>query len=76
MKKKQVSFSPKKSHNYSGYHCQLMFEKRVKTAIEESIEMKGDDIIAKSTENYKSVQTECLKILDFFKVLNASLHGL
>ena len=42
-KKKQVSFSSKKLHNYFRYHCHLTLEKMVKTAIEEGIELKGDD---------------------------------
>ena len=37
--------------NVSGYGCLLLFEKLVNIAIEKGIETRGDDFIAKSSEN-------------------------
>ena len=42
-------------------------------AIEKDIEIKGDDIITKLSENYKSVKIGFVKVSDSYKILDASL---
>ena len=75
-RKAYTSFVPILFHNFSGYDSPLSFEKLVSMATEKNIKIKENDIIAKSSENYKSVKKGCLKFLDSFGFLNASLDKL
>ena len=70
--KKCVSFVPIIFYNHSGYGCHF-FEKLIKMATEEGVELEGDDIIAKSSENYKSVRMGCVNFLGSGRFLNAKL---
>ena len=45
-------------------------------AIEGDIEINGEDIIAKSSENIKSGKKGCVKILDYYRFLDGSLAKL
>ena len=61
---------------FSLYHCPLIFEKLVKMAIEKSIDMKGDDIIAQSAANYLCLKMESLKFLSSYNFLFAIFEKL
>ena len=63
-------------HNFSGYDCHLIFEKLVNIATAKNIKINENDIIAKSSENYISVKIGCLKFLDSYRFLDASLDKL
>ena len=63
-RKAHTSFVPILFHNFSGYHCHLIFEKLVNMATKKNIEINENDIIAKSSEKYISVKIGCLKFLD------------
>ena len=63
-------------HNFSGYDCHLIFEKLINMAAEKNIKINENDIIAKSSENYISVKIGCLKFLDSYRFLDASLDKL
>ena len=52
------------------------FWKLGKIAREKDIEIKGDNKMAKSSENYLSVKLWCLNILDSYRVLNAGFDEL
>ena len=43
------------------YHCFKIFEKLSNAAIEKGIEIKREDVIAKSSEKYITVKTRSLK---------------
>ena len=45
-------------------------------ATKKNIKLNKNDIIAKSSENYKSVKIGCLKFLDSYRLLDASLDKL
>ena len=75
-RKAYTSFVPKLFHNFSGYDCHLIFEKLVNMATEKNIKINENDIIAKSSENYISVIIGCLKFLDTYRFLDASLDKL
>jgi len=45
----------------------IFWKNLISRAIEKGIETKGDDIIAKSSENYISVQKGFLKFLSSFR---------
>ena len=74
--KAYTSFVPIIFHNFSGYDCHLIFEKLINIATEKNIKINDKDIIAKSSENYISVKIGCLKFLDSYRFLDASLDKL
>ena len=71
-----TSFVPILFHNFSGYDCHLIFEKVINMATEKNIKINENDIIAKSSESYISVKIGCLKFLDSYRFLDASLDKL
>ena len=75
-RKAHTSFVPILFHNFSGYDCHLIFEKLVNMATKKNIKINENDIIAKSSENYISVKIGCLKLLDCYRFLDASLDKL
>ena len=75
-RKAHTSFVPILFHNFSGYDCHLIFEKLVNMATKKNIKINENDIIAKSSENYISVKIGCLKILESYRFLDASLDKL
>ena len=75
-RKAHTSFVPFLFHNFSGHDCHLIFEKLVNMATEKNIELNENVIIAKSQESYMSVKIGCLKFLDSYRFLNASLDEL
>ena len=75
-RKAHTSFVPILFHNFSGYDCHLVFEKLVNMATKRNIKINENDIIAKSSENYISVKIGCLKFLDSYRFLDASLDKL
>ena len=75
-RKAHTSFVPILFHNFSGYDCHLIFEKLVNMAAKKNIKINENDIIAKSSENYISVKIGCLKFLDSYRFLDASLDKL
>ena len=60
------SFVPKLFQNFSGYDCLLNFEKKVDMIFEKGIEIKREDIRAKLSENFISVNKGCLEVLDSY----------
>ena len=70
------SFVPILSHIFSGYDCHLIFEKFVIMATKKNIKINENDITAKSSEIYISVKIGCLKFLDSYRFLDASLDKL
>ena len=75
-RKAHTSFVQILFHNSSGYDCHLVFEELVNMATAKNNNINGNDIIAKSSENYISVKIGCLKFLDSFRFLDASLDNL
>ena len=75
-RKAHTSFVPILFHAYSSYDSHLIFEKLVKMATAKNIKINENDIIAKSSENYISVKIGCLKFLDSYRFLDASLDKL
>ena len=75
-RKVHTSFVPILFYNFSGYDCYLIFEKLVNMATAKMIKINENDIIANSSENYISVKIGCLKVLDSFRFLDASLDKL
>ena len=75
-RKAHTSFVPILFHNFSGYDSHLIFEKLVNMATKKNNKINENDIIAKSSENYISVKKECLKFLDSYRFLDASLDKL
>ena len=75
-RKAHTSFVTILFHNFSGYDFHLIFEKLVNMATEKNIKINENDIIAKSSENYISVKIGCLKFLDSYRFLDASLDRL
>ena len=75
-RKAHTSFVSILFHNFSGYDCHLIFEKLVNMATKKKIKINENDIIAKSSENYISVKIGCLKFLDSYRFLDASLDKL
>ena len=63
-------------HNFSGYESHLVFEKLVNMATKENNKINNNDIIAKSSERNITVKTGCLKFLDSYRFLDASLDKL
>ena len=74
--KANTSFVPKLFHNFSGYDCHLIFEKLANIATKKNIKINENDIIAKSSENYITVKTGCLKFVDSYSFFDASLDKL
>ena len=72
-RKAHTSFVPILFHNFSRYDCHLIFDKLVNMATAKNIKINEKDIIAKSSENYISVKIGCLKFLDSYRFLDASL---
>ena len=72
-RKAYTSFVPILFHNFSGYDCHLTFERIVNIAIAKHIRIKEEDINAKPSQNYISVEIECLRFLDSYRFLDASL---
>ena len=75
-RKAHTSFVPILFHKFSGYDSHLIFEKLVNMATKKNIKINENDIIAKSSENYIPVKVGCLKFLDSYRVLDASLDKL
>ena len=75
-RKAHTSFVPMHFYNFSGYDCHLKFEKLFKMSSEKGIKIKEEDIIVKLSENYISVKIGCLKFLDSYRFLDASLDKL
>ena len=75
-RKAHISFVRILFHNFSRYDCHLIFEKLVNMATKKDIKINENDIIAKTSENYISVKTGCLKFLDCYRFLDASLDKL
>ena len=75
-RKAYTSFVPILFHNFSGYDCHLVFEKLFNTATKKNNKINENDIIAKSSEIYVSVKIGCLKFLDSYRFLDASLDKL
>ena len=75
-RKAHTSFVPIRFHNFSGFDCHLNFEKFVNMANEKSIKINENGILAKSPEKYISVKLGCLKFLDSYRFLDASLDKL
>ena len=71
-RKAHTSFVPILFHNFSGYDCHLIFEKLVNMATKKNIKIKENDIIAKLSEKYRSVEIGCLEFLDSYRFLDAS----
>ena len=74
-RKAHTSFVPFLFHNFSGYDCHLFFEKLVNMATKKN-KLIENDILAKSSENCISVKIGCLKFLDGYRFLDASLDKL
>ena len=73
-RKAHTSFGRILFHNFSGYHCHLIFEKLVNKATKKNIKINENDIIAKSSENYISVKIGCLEfsfwiVIDFWMLV-------
>ena len=75
-RKAHTSFVPIVFHNFSGDDCHLIFERLVNMATKKNNKVNENDIIAKSSENYISVKIGCLKFLDSYRFLDASLDKL
>ena len=75
-RKALTSFVPILFYNFSAYDCHLIFEKLVNIATKKIVEINENDIIAKSSERYISVKIGCLKFLDSYRFLDASLDKL
>ena len=75
-RKAYTTFVPILFHKFSGYECHLIFEKLIIMATAKNIEKNENDIIAKSSEKYLSVKIGCLKILESYRFLDASLDKL
>ena len=75
-RKAHTSFVPILFHNFSGYDCHLISEKLINMATKKNIKINENDIIAISSENYISVKIGCLKFLDSYRFLDASLDKL
>ena len=75
-RKAYTTFVPILFHKFSGYECHLIFEKLIIMATAKNIEKNENDIIAKSSEKYLSVKMGCLKILESYRFLDASLDKL
>ena len=75
-RKAHTSFVPILFHNFSGYDCHLIFEKLINMATKKNIKINENDIIAKSSESNISVKIGCLKFLDSYRFLDASLDKL
>ena len=75
-RKAHTSFVPILFHNFSGYDCHLIFEKLINMATKKNIKINENDFIAKSSENFISVKIGCLKFLDSYRFLDASLDKL
>ena len=75
-RKAHTSFVPIVFHNFSGDDCHLIFERLVNMATKKNNKINENDIIAKSSENYISVKIGCLKFLDSYRFLDASLDKL
>ena len=75
-RKAHTLFVPILLHNFSGYDCHLIFEKIINMATKKYTKINENDIIAKSSENYISVKIGCLKFLDSYRFLDASLDKL
>ena len=75
-RKDHTSFVPILFHNFSGYDCHLIFEKLINMATKKNIKINENDIIAKSSETCISVKIGCLKFLDSYRFLDASLDKL
>ena len=75
-RKAHTSFVPILFHNFSGNDCHLIFEKLVNTATKKNIKINENDIKAKSSEIYISVKIGCVKFLDSYRFLDASLDTL
>ena len=63
-------------HNFSGYDCHLIFGKLINMGTKKNIKINENEIIAKSSEKYISVKIGCLKFLDSYRFLDASLDKL
>ena len=75
-RKAHTSFVPVLFDNFSGYDCHLIIEKLVNMATAKDIKINENDISATSSENYISVKIGCLKFLDSYRFLDASLDKL
>ena len=75
-RKAHTSLIPILFHNFSGYDCHIIFEKLVNMASKKKYKINENDIIAKSSENCISVKIGCLKFLDSYRFLDASLDKL
>ena len=75
-RKAHTLFVPILFQNFSGYDCHLILEKLVNMVTAKNNRIKEKDIIAKSSENYISVKIGCLKFLESYRFLDASLDKL
>ena len=71
-RKAHTSFVPILFHNFSRYDSHLILEKLVNMSTEKGIEIREEDIIAISSENFISVKIGCLKFLDFYRFSDSS----
>ena len=62
--------------HFSGYDCNLIFEKLVIVAIQKRLKLDYNVVIASLSEKYVSVKIGCLKFLDSYRFLDASLDKL
>ena len=61
---KYASFVPIFFHNFFYYDCHMISEKLLNMATEKGIEIEGDDIVTKSSENCVSVKIGGVKFLN------------
>ena len=75
-RKAYTSIVPLLFQTFSGSDCHLIFQKLINMAIEKSIQINENDIIAKSSDNYISVKIGRLNFLDSYRFFDASLDKL
>ena len=69
-------FVPKFFLNVSGEDCYPLFESKSFIATEKSIEVEGEDIIAKSSKTYIYLEIGTSDFLEYYRFLDANLDEL
>ena len=72
LKQKQSNFVPFKFHNFRIYSCHLFF-KRLTNLKNDKMEIK---MITITNEEYNSMRYGCIRFIDSYRFLSASLHRL
>ena len=65
-------FIPVLYHNFSKYDCHMFFNELINTKVEK----KNLSVIARTSEEYMSVNYSCIKLLDSMRFLTTSLEKL